>query len=283
MKFNCPECSHELNIPDRYAGHMGTCNHCQAKIRVPSGYEVQTQKVVNVATVLMDAVAPIKSCKKCGASGGRLVSNFVELSKELYCPDCAPDVVYPCPKCTEETIHKETVALHGVHVCKRCVEKETLSCSVCWMTMVAQPTKFTKVRGVHYCNDCLKEALDSLVTLTTTPNIDGYRVKRYISIESVEYVIGTGFLSEMTSDISDFLGSRSSAFEIKLAAAKKFTMMKMKYLALSQGGNAVLGVDLDYTEFSGNRVGLILNGTVVDIEPVDVGAVQSSHDSEVKS
>jgi hypothetical protein len=76
MKFNCPECSHEIKIPDRYAGHVGTCNHCQAKIRVPSGFEVQSQKVVHVATVLMDVVAPIKSCKKCGATCGAIGERF---------------------------------------------------------------------------------------------------------------------------------------------------------------------------------------------------------------
>jgi hypothetical protein len=29
----------------------------------------------------------------------------------------------------------------------------------------------------------------------------------------------------------------------------------------------VLAIDLDYTEFSGNRIALIINGTLVRIEP----------------
>jgi uncharacterized protein YbjQ (UPF0145 family) len=33
--------------------------------------------------------------------------------------------------------------------------------------------------------------------------------------------------------------------------------------AAKQGANAIVGLDLDYSEFSGNRVVLIVNGTLV--------------------
>jgi len=39
----------------------------------------------------------------------------------------------------------------------------------------------------------------------------------------------------------------------------------LSYRAYELGGNAVVGVDLDYTEFSGNRIGLIANGTIVEV------------------
>jgi uncharacterized protein YbjQ (UPF0145 family) len=216
----------------------------------------------------MDAVVPIKICKKCGVEGGRLASHFQEISNALYCPDCAPDIVFSCPRCREESAFRDALVLHGVQACRKCVEKETQSCTVCGMSEVAEPSKFVEVRGVYYCKGCLKKTIDTLVTVTTTPHIDGYRVKRYISIESVEYVIGTGYFSELNSDWSDFFGARSSAFEAKLSRAKSDTMLRLKYLAISQGGNAVIGIDLDYTEFSGNRVALILNGTIVEIEPL---------------
>ena len=36
---------------------------------------------------------------------------------------------------------------------------------------------------------------------------------------------------------------------------------------MKKGGDAVVGIDVDYTEFSGNRIGLIVNGTIVKLEP----------------
>ena len=44
-------------------------------------------------------------------------------------------------------------------------------------------------------------------------------------------------------------------------------MDALKYVAAEKGANAVIGVDLDYSEFSGNRIALIINGTLVRLAP----------------
>ncbi len=124
------------------------------------------------------------------------------------------------------------------------------------------------IKGEDYCVECankyIKDCLNKIL-MTTTNNIDGYKVKRYIGIHSVEVVIGTGIFSEFGGEISDFFGRRSTTFEKKLAEAKVVALDKLKYKAFEDDGNAVIGVDLDYTEFSGNRIGLIANGTIVEI------------------
>lgn len=106
------------------------------------------------------------------------------------------------------------------------------------------------------------------VLVTTTPSIDGHRIKKYLGIESVEFIIGTGVFSEVTSSIADFFGARSTAFEKKLQAAKKGAMDALRFLAAERGANAIVGVDMDYCEFSGNRIALIINGTLVVAEPM---------------
>ena len=66
----------------------------------------------------------------------------------------------------------------------------------------------------------LKQAADKMI-VTTTPSVDGYHVRKYLGVESVEYVIGTGIFSEITTDFADIFGRRSSAFERKLQTAKR--------------------------------------------------------------
>ena len=129
----------------------------------------------------------------------------------------------------------------------------------------------------YYCPSCvevnrkrveqIKEAAEK-VLVTTTPKVDGYYVAKYLGIESVEFVIGTGMFSEVSSSIADFFGQRSTAFEKKLQGAKKAAMDALKYLAAEKGANAVIAIDLDYAEFSGNRIALIINGTLVKLAPV---------------
>ena len=48
--------------------------------------------------------------------------------------------------------------------------------------------------------------------------------------------------------------------------SKKTAFEKLKYFAFEKGGNAVIGIDID--EFSGNRIGVIANGTIVEIEKI---------------
>ena len=112
----------------------------------------------------------------------------------------------------------------------------------------------------------LQEAAERVI-LTTTNTVDGYYVKKYMGIESVEYVIGTGLFSEVVTEVQDVFGARSSPFEKKLQKAKQEAFEVLKLLAAQKDANAVVGIDLDYTEFSGNRVALILNGTLVQLAP----------------
>lgn len=121
----------------------------------------------------------------------------------------------------------------------------------------------------------LKEAAKRIL-VTTTPRVDGYYVAKYIGIESVEFVIGTGMFSEISGSIADFFGSRSSAFENKLQEAKRYAMDALKCIAAEQGANAVIGIDLDYSEFSGNRVALVINGTLVKLAPIKAPSADST-------
>jgi uncharacterized protein YbjQ (UPF0145 family) len=142
-------------------------------------------------------------------------------------------------------------------------------CSVCGKNAgFLSSVTFVNINGKEYCAGCAQKHInDSIsgIVITTTNNIDNHPVKEYIDIESVEIVVGTGIFSEFGGDVSDFFGARSTGFEKKLQNAKVTALKKLKYLAYQKGGNAVLGIDLDYTEFSGNRIGLIANGTIVKI------------------
>ena len=130
---------------------------------------------------------------------------------------------------------------------------------------------FHTVHDRCMCSECAREYIDEGtkdIIVTTTNSVDGYSITSYHGIESVEIVIGTGMFSEISSGIDDFFGSRSSAFEQKLSTAKETAFKKLKLIAFEEGADAIVGIDLDYTEFSGNRIGLIVNGTLVSLEEI---------------
>src|SRR3954463_10201389 len=98
------------------------------------------------------------------------------------------------------------------HTCNRCKKESGF----------LKGMSFRQIHGAEYCDECaakyIREGINQ-VRMTTTPGIDGQRVSRYIDIESVEVIAGSGVLSEFGGDISDFFGARSSAFEQKLQKA----------------------------------------------------------------
>lgn len=147
--------------------------------------------------------------------------------------------------------------------CNNELPRITHTCSVCGKSS----NNSVFLGDKEYCVEDARKRLDVII-VTTTPTIEGYSITQYIGIESVEVVIGTGVWSELSSSIQDFFGSRSTEFEEKLSKAKRLTIQKMKYMAAQKEANAVVAMDLDYTEFSGNKIGVIASGTLVNIERI---------------
>lgn len=101
---------------------------------------------------------------------------------------------------------------------------------------------------------------------TSGYDFEGYNIVSYIGHESVQVVLGTGIFSSLNASFSDFLGKRSSAYEEKMATAEKTAKERLKEMAHNRGGNAVIGIDVDYTTFTNDIIGIIVGGTIVKIE-----------------
>ena len=170
-----------------------------------------------------------------------------------------------CSKCGDKQGFIATFEMvdYGIYICPNCAKA---------LNREKQHFEAEKAKKL----EVLKQQAKTIL-VTTTPSVDGYSVKEYLGVESVEFVLGTGVFSEMTTEWQDLFGLRSTAFENKLQTAKNAAFYALKMLAAERGANAIIGIDLDYTEFSGNRIGLVLNGTFVRIAPIN-GALNGPSD-----
>ncbi len=105
-------------------------------------------------------------------------------------------------------------------------------------------------------------------------NIQATNVWEYeiLSIVTAQTTMGTGFLSELSSDWNDFWGQESGTMNKKISKGEQVCLNMMRIKALSLGGNAVIGVDIDYSEVGSLR-GMILvcsTGTAIRIKNLDV-------------
>lgn len=103
--------------------------------------------------------------------------------------------------------------------------------------------------------------------LTTTPNIEGKRVTKYLGIVSGQAILGAHIFRDLFASIRDIVGGRAGAYEKVLREAKELAMREMEENAASLGANAVLAVDLDYeTIGKGSMLMVSVSGTAVVVQ-----------------
>ncbi|RIV19813.1 hypothetical protein DYU11_23080 [Fibrisoma montanum] len=104
--------------------------------------------------------------------------------------------------------------------------------------------------------------------VTTTQNVEGKRIAKYIGLVNGEAIIGANLVKDFFAGIRDVVGGRSGAYEQGLREAKSIAIKEMIDQAQRLGANAVIGVDLDYETIGGNGTMLMVscNGTAVVME-----------------
>ncbi|NLT65792.1 MAG: heavy metal-binding domain-containing protein [Acidobacteria bacterium] len=101
----------------------------------------------------------------------------------------------------------------------------------------------------------------------TTPSIEGKRIVRYHGLVSGEAILGANIFRDFFAGVRDIIGGRSAAYEKELRRAKEIAIQEMQEQAQAMGGNAVVGVDLDYeTIRQGSMLMVSASGTAVTIE-----------------
>lgn len=109
------------------------------------------------------------------------------------------------------------------------------------------------------------------IILTTEATMSGYRVTQRIEIITAECVFGMNLFRDFFAGIRDIIGGRSKASQKVLRDSRKICLNELRREALLVGANAVIGVDLDYNEISGDdksMLFLVASGTAVTVEKI---------------
>jgi uncharacterized protein YbjQ (UPF0145 family) len=107
-----------------------------------------------------------------------------------------------------------------------------------------------------------------MITITTTPSIEGKKITRYCGIVCGEAILGANLFKDIFAGIRDLVGGRSQTYERELQRARDIALRELEERALEFGANAVIGVDIDY-EVLGQSNGMLMvsaSGTAVVVE-----------------
>ncbi len=104
------------------------------------------------------------------------------------------------------------------------------------------------------------------ILMTTAPSIDGYVVEQTLEIVASECAFGMNLFRDFFAGMTDIFGGRSLSTQKVLRDARRACLRELRGEAESIGANAVIGVSLSYSEFSGQGKSMLFlaaSGTAV--------------------
>ena len=105
--------------------------------------------------------------------------------------------------------------------------------------------------------------------ITTTPNVEGYRISGYYGIVFGEVIAGIDFIKDIGASLRNLVGGRSKGYEDELISAREEALDELGRRASELGAHAVVGVDLDYEVLGqGGMLRVTASGTAVTLERV---------------
>lgn len=106
--------------------------------------------------------------------------------------------------------------------------------------------------------------------LTTTPSVEGFRIKAYLGVVDADSIMGANVVRDFFASVSDVIGGRVTGYEKTLGKAKRDAMASLVANGSKLGANAIIGIDLDYetiqVEGGGSMMMVSATGTAVRIE-----------------
>ncbi|MDA9812747.1 YbjQ family protein [Planktomarina temperata] len=116
-----------------------------------------------------------------------------------------------------------------------------------------------------------EQAVEELgsVLLTTAHTLQDVTVTKYLGVVSAECAYGMNMFKDMFANVRNLVGGRSAAVEDTMRDSRETVMQELKREAHAKGANAVIAVDLDYTQLGagGNMMVLVsASGTAVIVE-----------------
>ena len=125
--------------------------------------------------------------------------------------------------------------------------------------------------GANFCTNCGASLVPGTSTefiITTTPSVEGYRIKKILGVVTGLTPRTRGVGGKFVAGIQSMFGGEVTAFTTELEKARVEAIQRVKSKALKLGANAIVGLDLETSDL-GTGSGIMVisaTGTAVILE-----------------
>ena len=110
-----------------------------------------------------------------------------------------------------------------------------------------------------------KEQILADFILSTTPNIEGKSIESYLGIVGSQTMEGINIFKDIFSGVRNIVGGRSTALQEAMKKMRVTALNEIKDEAFNLGANAVVGIKIDFDEYSEGMIMLSVSGTAVKV------------------
>lgn len=110
----------------------------------------------------------------------------------------------------------------------------------------------------------LAAKFDSMI-MATTSTLQDILIKKYIGIVGAQTVQGINVFKDAFAGIRNVVGGRSQTLQYSMKKMREEALLELKEEAFKIGANAVVGISLDFDEYSEGMMMLSVSGTAVVI------------------
>lgn len=146
-------------------------------------------------------------------------------------------------------------------ICDSTVDSGNDVCTTCGNKSSLSTEDIELLRAQYKIDKCRRQG----ITLSTTPNLEGFEITEYLGLVVGEAVLGANVIKDIFAGIRDFIGGRSGSYESELKKARSMAFADISEEAARMGANAVVGIDLDYEVMGtgGSIMMVSVSGTAV--------------------
>jgi|26BtaG_2_1085354.scaffolds.fasta_scaffold06069_4 uncharacterized protein YbjQ (UPF0145 family)/DNA-directed RNA polymerase subunit RPC12/RpoP len=169
-----------------------------------------------------------------------------------------------CSNCGKELRFLEDIGFYGQKICKECNREKLIS-----ELPEDDPRKLQAQEQRSEAEELEVLSDKAKCIILTTETCTNLEIKERIDVITAECVFGMNIFKDIFASARDILGGRSKVVQNTMRDARKTVLKELRREAAEVGADAVVGIDLDYSEISGNgskMLFLVASGTAVRIK-----------------
>ncbi len=104
--------------------------------------------------------------------------------------------------------------------------------------------------------------MNNRILVTTTSSFENETIESYLDLVTTNVVAGTNIVSDFSAALSDIFGGRSSSYQKELKEMTDAAIANLKEQAAAMGGNAIVGLKMDFGDISGANKSMFMVSAV---------------------